>query len=52
VTFSPAGPVPVGSNSGSVSVTARFAAPGTYRLLAIANDGQLSTRADATVTVK
>jgi len=32
--------------------TARFAAPGTYTLIAIANDGRLSTRQDVTVTVK
>ncbi len=32
--------------------TARFAAPGTYRLIAVANDGRLSTRHDVTITVK
>jgi len=32
--------------------TARFAAPGTYTLAAVANDGRMSTRQDVTVTVK
>jgi hypothetical protein len=32
--------------------TARFAAPGTYTLAAVANDGRMSTRHDVTVTVK
>jgi hypothetical protein len=32
--------------------TARFAEPGTYTLIAIANDGKLSTRTELTVTVK
>ncbi|HWW83782.1 MAG TPA: hypothetical protein VNZ26_09285 [Vicinamibacterales bacterium] len=32
--------------------TARFAAPGTYTLIAVANDGKLSTRSELTVTVK
>lgn len=50
ITFSPTRPVPVAN--GTATVTARFTAPGTYKVLAIANDGQLSTRADATVTVK
>ena len=50
ITFSPAGPTPVAN--GTATVTARFPVPGTYKVVAIANDGQLSTRADATVTVK
>jgi hypothetical protein len=32
--------------------TARFAAPGSYTLIAVANDGRLSTRQDVTVLVK
>jgi len=53
VTFTPPGPVPVGSpTGGSASVTARFSAPGTYKLMVVANDGQLSQRTDTTVTVK
>ena len=34
------------------TTTARFAAPGTYTLVALASDGRLSTRKDITVTVK
>jgi hypothetical protein len=34
------------------TTTARFAAPGTYTLVALASDGRLSTRKDVTVTVK
>jgi len=34
------------------TTTARFAAPGTYMLVALASDGRLSTRKDVTVTVK
>ena len=53
ITFSPVGPVPVGSpTGGTASVTARFSAPGTYKLVVVANDGQLSQRADTIVTVK
>ena len=50
VTFSPAAAVPVAN--GSATVTARFTAPGAYRLVAIANDGQLSATADTTINVK
>jgi hypothetical protein len=32
--------------------TARFAAPGTYTLIAVANDGRLSTRTELIVTVR
>ena len=49
VTFEPAGPIPVAS--GQAVTTARFAAPGTYTLIATANDGQLSTRTSVTITV-
>ena len=49
VTFEPAGPIPVAG--GTAAVTARFAAPGTYTLIATANDGQLSQRTQVTVTV-
>jgi hypothetical protein len=48
-TFDAPGPVPV--SQGQAVTTVRFAEPGTYVLRAIANDGQLSTRADVTVTV-
>lgn len=37
---------------GKASVTATFAAPGTYVLRATANDGALATRADVTVLVQ
>jgi hypothetical protein len=50
VTFSPSGPIPVAN--GVASTTAQFPAPGTYKLVATANDGQLSTKADLTVNVK
>lgn len=43
------GPVPV--SDGKAVTTAHFTEPGTYVLRATANDGQLSTRADVTVTV-
>jgi len=43
---------PVRVTSGNVATTARFASPGTYTLLAIANDGRMSTRQDVTITVK
>jgi len=48
VTFS-GGPVPV--TNGEAKVTATFTAPGTYKLIANANDGQLSTKIPVTVTV-
>jgi hypothetical protein len=50
VTFAPAGALPVAN--GSATVTAQFAAPGAYKLVAIANDGQLSTTADVAINVK
>jgi hypothetical protein len=37
---------------GKTTVTATFAAPGTYVLRASANDGALTTKADVTVTVQ
>jgi hypothetical protein len=49
VTFEPDAAIPVAG--GTASAGARFAAPGTYTLVAIANDGQLSQRATVTVTV-
>src|SRR5262249_39435866 len=49
VTFDPAGVIPV--TNGTASAKASFAAPGTYTLVATANDGQLSQRAMVTVTV-
>jgi hypothetical protein len=48
VTFDPPGAVPVAN--GTAAVKARFAAPGTYTLVATASDGQLSER--TTVTIK
>ena len=50
VTFGSAGPT-LAAN-GQVATTATFAVPGTYVLRVIANDIQLSTRKDITVTVK
>ena len=50
VTFDPAGAS--GVANGQAAVTAKFTAPGTYVLRAIASDGALSTRTDVTVTVK
>jgi len=43
------GAVPVAN--GQAQITATFAAPGTYKLISTANDGQLSTRIPITVTV-
>jgi hypothetical protein len=43
---------PIAVASGKAVTTAHFAAPGTYTLVATANDGSLSTRAEAVVTVK
>ena len=50
VTFDPPGVIPV--TNGTAAVKARFAAPGTYTLIATANDGQLSTRTTLTITVE
>jgi len=50
VTFDHAGPMPV--SEGKAVATAHFEQPGTYVLRATANDGQLSTRADFTITVR
>ena len=50
VGFESAGPIPV--NEGEASTNARFARPGIYVLRATANDGQLSTRTDVTITVR
>jgi hypothetical protein len=50
VTFSTIGAIPVAN--GVASTTAQFPAPGTYKLVATANDGQLSTKADLIVNVK
>ncbi len=49
VTFENAGPITV--TNGQATTTARFAAPGTYKLIASANDGGLSTKTELTVTV-
>lgn len=49
VTFDPRGSASV--SEGKASVTARFPERGTYVLRVTANDGALSTRADATITV-
>ena len=50
VTFDSTGPILV--NDGKAATNARFSQPGTYTLRATANDGQLSTRADVTITVR
>jgi hypothetical protein len=50
VTFDPPGAIPV--TNGTAAVKARFASPGTYTLVAIASDGQLSERTTATITVE
>jgi hypothetical protein len=49
VTFESAGPLAV--VNGRATTTARFAAPGTYSLVATANDGQLSQRTVVSVSV-
>jgi hypothetical protein len=50
VIFDSAGPTAVAD--GQAATTAHFTESGVYVLRAIANDGQLSTRADVTITVK
>jgi hypothetical protein len=50
VKFDSAGPILV--KEGKAITAAHFEEPGTYVLRAIANDGQLSTRADLTITVR
>src|SRR5262249_39014120 len=49
VTFDPAGPIPVAN--GTAVARARFDAPGTYKLVATASDGQLSQRTELTIAV-
>ena len=49
VTFDRTGPISVAN--GKADVPARFPAPGIYTLVATANDGALSTKAEVTVTV-
>ncbi|MBM3777495.1 MAG: hypothetical protein FJW23_04535 [Acidimicrobiia bacterium] len=51
VTFEPQ-VLSVPKHNGTVSTTARFSAPGTYVLRAVADDGVLKTSADVTVTVQ
>jgi hypothetical protein len=43
---------PIRVANGKAVTTARFSAPGSYTLIAMANDGRLSTRGDVTVIVK
>jgi hypothetical protein len=43
---------PIAVTSGKAVTTARFSAPGAYTLVALANDGRLSTRGEVVVTVK
>ena len=50
VTFDRTGPIAVAN--GKADVRARFPAPGIYTLVATANDGSLSTKAEVTVTVR
>jgi hypothetical protein len=49
VTFDDPGPIAV--TNGEAATTARFAVPGTYRLIATANDGALATRIELVITV-
>ncbi len=49
VTFEHEGPIVV--TNGRAVTTARFTAPGTYKLIATANDGELSTRTELTIVV-
>jgi hypothetical protein len=49
VTFSNTGPVQI--TNGEAKMTARFAAPGTYKLIANASDGAMSTKIPVTVVV-
>lgn len=49
VTFETTGPIPV--TNGQAVVTARFAQPGTYQLVASASDRAMTTRVPVTVTV-
>jgi hypothetical protein len=49
VTFESSGAIPV--TNGEAITTARFAAPGTYRLIANANDGSISKKIEVNVTV-
>ena len=50
VAFDPAGAIPVAN--GQAVTHARFTAPGTYQLVATANDGALSRKTELTVTVR
>ena len=50
VTFDSTGPILV--SDGKTATSAHFSQPGTYVLRATASDGQLSTRADVTITVR
>jgi len=50
VTFDSAGPIAV--SNGRAIVSARFAEPGTYVLRATADDGELTTSTDVTITVQ
>ena len=50
VTFDPAGPMPATIGQ-PVIATARFAAPGTYTLVAVASDGAMSARRQVTIVV-
>jgi hypothetical protein len=50
VTFDSAGPIEV--SNGRAVTTARFAAPGIYVLHATADDGELTTSTDVTITVQ
>ena len=43
---------PIRVTGAEATTTARFAAPGTYMLVAIASDGRLTARKDVTVTVR
>jgi len=51
VLFEPAEAIPIPGGQGTATTTARFTAPGTYKLIAMAADGAMTTRREVTVTV-
>ena len=50
VRFEPESPIPV--SNGQAITTARFTAPGTYKLVGSAGDGALTRKAELTITVR
>jgi hypothetical protein len=51
VLFEPAEAIPIQGAQGTATTTARFTAPGTYKLIAMAADGAMTIRREVTVTV-